>query len=190
VRVGVYGGSFNPPHAGHLILAADAVESLGLDLLLFVPAHLQPFKVEDDAVASPEARAEMVRLATRGAKSFLLDTAELDRGGLSYTVDTLEELSRRHAGAELFLIVGEDALERFGEWKNPERVREMATLAILRRHSGAKKPSIPDGVVEASSRLVEISSTEIRARVKAGNSICGFVPEAVENYIEANALYR
>ncbi len=190
VRVGVYGGSFDPPHAGHLILSADAVRNLALDLLLFVPAATQPFKAERKGSAGPEQRAEMVKIAVGNAKSIAVDTLELTRGGLSYTVDTLEELSRRHPGAELFLIVGEDALNDFEKWKNPERIRELATLAILRRHSGAEKRPLPPGVVEASSRLVEISSTEIRERVKAGNSIRGFVPEAVENYIEANALYR
>ena len=190
MRVGVYGGSFDPPHAGHLILASDALKNLELDLLLFVPASTQPFKADRTGTASPEQRAAMVELAIGGTRGFHADTAELERGGLSYTVDTLEELSRKHPGAELFLIVGEDALDDFAKWKSPNRIKELATIAILRRHGGASERPLPPGVVEASSRLVEISSTEIRARVKAGNSIRGFVPEAVENYIESNALYR
>ena len=190
MRVGVYGGSFDPPHAGHLILAADAVKNLELDLLLFVPASTQPFKADRTGTASPAQRSEMVRLALAKEGSFQLDTVELERGGLSYTVDTLEELSRRYAGAELFLIVGEDALDDFAKWKSPNRIKELATIAILRRHGGDSRRPLPPGVVEASSRLVEVSSTEIRSRVKAGNPIRGFVSEAVENYIEANALYR
>lgn len=189
VRVGIYGGSFDPPHAGHLILAADAVRNLRLDLLLFVPSARQPFKTDRPGMASPAARSEMVGLSIRNVQTFALDTVELDRGGLSYTVDTLEELSRRYAGAELFLIVGEDALRDFAKWKNPERIRALATLAVLRRHPGAREGELPEGVLEASSRLVDVSSTEIRERVKAGNSIHGFVCDAVENYIEANALY-
>jgi nicotinate-nucleotide adenylyltransferase len=189
VRVGVYGGSFDPPHAGHLMLARDAVESLDLDLLLFVPVHSQPFKV-GRAGAAPEARGEMVKLAIGGEKTFRLETVEMERGGLSYTVDTLEELSRRNAGAELFLIVGEDALRDFQKWKNPARIRELATVAVLRRHPGADARPVPEDVLEASRRLVDVSSTEIRSRVRAGQSIRGFVPEAVENYIETNALYR
>ncbi len=190
MRVGVYGGSFDPPHAGHLILASDAGKNLELDLLLFVPASTQPFKADRTGSASPEQRATMVTEAVTGRSSFKLDTVELERGGLSYTVDTLEELSRRYAGAELFLIVGEDALDDFAKWKSPNRIKELATIAILRRHRGLSERPLPPGVVEASSRLVELSSTEIRARVKAGNSIHGFVPEAVETYIESNALYR
>jgi nicotinate-nucleotide adenylyltransferase len=190
VRVGVYGGSFDPPHAGHLILASDAVRNLQLDLLLFVPASTQPFKADRQGVGSPAARAEMLRLAVGDGPIFQVDTVELDRGGLSYTVDTLEELSRRYAGAELFLIVGEDALKDLPKWKSPERIRELATPAILRRHERSPARPLPAGVREASDRLVGVSSTEIRERVKAGNSIRGFVCEAVENYIEANALYR
>jgi nicotinate-nucleotide adenylyltransferase len=189
VRVGVYGGSFDPPHAGHLILAADAVSNLELDLLLFVPASTQPFKADRTGRVSPEHRSAMVELAIGGARSFQLDAVELKRGGLSYTVDTLEELSRRYRGAELFLIVGEDALDDFAKWKSPGRIKELATIAILRRHGGASGRPLPPGVVEASSRLVELSSTEIRARIAAGNSIRGFVPESVQTYIEANALY-
>ncbi len=190
MRVGIYGGSFDPPHAGHLVLAADAAENLNLDLVLFVAAFAQPFKTGRSEAALPAARAEMVRLAIGDSKTFRPDTVEMDRGGLSYTVDTLEELSRRYAGAELFLIVGEDALGEFSSWKDPGRIRQLATLAVLRRHPGSETRALPEGVVEASRRLVELSSTEIRQRVKAGNSIRGFVPEAVENYIEANALYR
>ena len=95
MRVGVYGGSFDPPHAGHLILAADAVRNLELDLLLFVPASTQPFKADRTGSATPSQRSEMVRMALAKEGSFQLDTVELERGGLSYTVDTLEELSRR-----------------------------------------------------------------------------------------------
>ncbi|MDQ6718006.1 MAG: nicotinate-nucleotide adenylyltransferase [Gemmatimonadota bacterium] len=190
MRVGVYGGSFDPPHAGHLILAADALRNLSLDHLIFVPAATQPFKTDKNGGAPPEARLEMVRLATSGQKSFSVEALEVDRGGLSYTVDTLEELSRRNAGAELFLIVGEDAARELDSWKDPARIRELATVAVLRRHPKGASSPLPDGFVEASGRLVDLSSTEIRERVKAGNSIRGFVTEAVEHYIEANALYR
>ncbi len=190
VRVGVYGGSFDPPHSGHLILAADAARNLDLHRVLFVPASTQPFKPGKTGGASPEARLEMLRLAVKGQKSFAVDTVELDRGGLSYTVDTLEELSRRNAGAELFLIVGEDAARELDRWKNPVRIRELAKVAVLRRHPEGADTPLPEGFVEASRRLVDLSSTEIRERVQVGNSIRGFVSEAVEHYIEANALYR
>jgi nicotinate-nucleotide adenylyltransferase len=193
VRVGVYGGSFDPPHVGHLILAADAQANLKLDLLLFVPVFAQPLKSASGGAAPPEKRLAMLRSAIGGEKDskFRVATIEVDRGGLSYTVETLEELARKHPGAELFLIVGEDALESFEKWREPERIRELATLAVLRRHPVGNRPAaLPAGVVEASSRLVDLSSSEIRDRVKAGESIRGFVPESVEDHIRSNGLYR
>jgi len=193
VRVGIYGGSFDPPHVGHLILAADALSTLKLDILLFVPVFAQPLKGAHGAAASPENRLAMLRSAIGEKKDskFLVEPIEVVRGGLSYTVETLEELARKHPGAELFLIVGEDALESFEKWREPERIRQLATAAVLRRHlDGARPVALPAGVVEASSRLVDLSSSEIRDRVKAGESIRGFVPESVEDHIRSNGLYR
>ena len=193
VRVGVYGGSFDPPHVGHLILAADAHANLKLDLLLFVPTFTQPLKSGHKGIAPPEKRLAMLRSAIGEGKDskFRVETVEVDRGGLSYTVETLEELTRKHLGAELFLIVGEDALESFEKWREPDRIRELATLAVLRRHPQGERPAgLPAGIVEASSRLVDLASSEIRKRVKAGESIRGFVPESVEDYIRSNGLYR
>jgi len=193
VRVGVYGGSFDPPHVGHLILAADAHANLKLDLLLFVPTFTQPLKRGHKGIAPPEKRLAMLRSVIGEGKDskFRVETVEVDRGGLSYTVETLEELTRKHLGAELFLIVGEDALESFEKWREPDRIRELATLAVLRRHPQGERPAgLPAGIVEASSRLVDLASSEIRKRVKAGESIRGFVPESVEDYIRSNGLYR
>lgn len=189
MRVGIYGGSFDPPHVGHVMLAADACDNLELDQLLFIPAHTQPFKAGREDVAAPEHRLAMLRMAIGADPRFRVETAEIDRGGLSYTVDTLEELAPRYAGAELFLIVGEDAVESMVSWRLPERILELVKLAALRRNRGHRKP-LANGVVEASTRIVELASSEIRQRVRAGKSIHGFVCEAVENYISENALYR
>src|ERR1700681_1571219 len=113
MRIGVFGGTFDPPHVGHLLLAADARDALQLDRLIFIPAGAQPFKVETPPVASAEDRLEMVRLAVADDANYAVDDAEINRKGLSYTVDTLEHLSERHPTARLFLLMGEDVLAGF-----------------------------------------------------------------------------
>lgn len=193
MRIGVFGGTFDPPHVGHLLLAADAFEALRLDKLIFVPASIQPFKVGTPAVASPTDRLEMVRLSAGDDPRYSVDDAEIGREGLSYTVDTLEDLSRRNRREEIFLLVGEDALAGFAGWRNRERILELATLAVMHRAgtSGSEKKSVVhDGVVSLSARRIDVSSTEIRERVRTGKSIKGFVAEPVERFIRARGLYR
>jgi nicotinate-nucleotide adenylyltransferase len=192
VRIGVFGGTFDPPHVGHLLLASDAREALGLDNLIFVPAATQPFKIHAPAVASPQDRLEMVRLAVADDANYTVDDTEIARKGLSFTVDTLEHLSKKHPRAELFLLLGEDALAGVEQWRNPGRIRELATLAMMRRTGSEGPPVAPiaTGVKAVSTRRVDVSSTEIRERLRAGKSIKGFVPESVEQFIEARGLYR
>ena len=192
MRIGVFGGTFDPPHIGHLLLASDAREALRLDRLTFVPAAIQPFKIGTPPVASSRDRFEMVRLAVADDANYMVDETEIDRKGLSFTVDTLEQLSKRNPGAELFLLLGEDALAGVDKWKNPERIRELATLAVMRRSGPEGSPVAPisAGAIAVSTRRVDVSSTEIRERLRAGKSIKGFVPESVERFIEARGLYR
>ncbi|MEO8579375.1 MAG: nicotinate-nucleotide adenylyltransferase [Gemmatimonadales bacterium] len=194
MRIGVLGGTFDPPHVGHLLLASDAIDALGLDRLIFVPAGAQPLKVNTPPVASARDRAEMVRLAVADDANYTVDEAEIDRKGLSYTVDTLEHLSERYKGAQLFLLMGQDTLASFEQWRNPKRIRELATLAVMKR-GGSEAPgfSADDagiGVITVSARRVDVSSTEIRERLRGNKSIKGFVPESVERFIEARGLYR
>ena len=191
VRIGVFGGTFDPPHVGHLLLASDAREALSLDRLIFVPTGTQPFKVETPPVASATDRLEMIRLAVEDDAVYTVDDTEIRRAGLSYTVNTLEHLAERYAGAELFLLLGEDSLSSFNQWRNPERIRELATLAVMRR-GGREEASTggAKGVTFVSARRVDVSSTEIRERLRAGKSIKGFVPECVERFIEDRGLYR
>ncbi len=192
MRIGVFGGTFDPPHVGHLLLAADAREALRLDRLIFIPAGAQPFKVETPPVATGRDRLEMLRLAVADDANYMVDDAEINRKGLSYTVDTLEHLAGQYKGAELFLLLGQDALAGFGQWRNPERIRQLATLAVMKR-SGAQGPRVEvaaEGVVTVSTRRVDVSSTEIRERLREEKSIKGFVPEGVERFIEARGLYR
>src|ERR1700682_4204056 len=120
MRVGVFGGTFDPPHVGHLLLASDARDALHLDTLIFVPASTQPFKADTPPVASPQDRLEMVRLAVADDANYTVDDTEINRKGLSYTVDTLEHLAERFKGAKLFLLMGQDTLAGFPKLRNPK----------------------------------------------------------------------
>jgi nicotinate-nucleotide adenylyltransferase len=191
LRLGVLGGTFDPPHVGHLIAAGDAFESLALDKLVFIPVAAQPLKTDAPAGASPEQRLEMVRLAIQGDPRFSVSDTEIRRGGLSYTVDTLETIKRENPAATVFLIVGMDALAGFERWKNPERIRELAEIAVLSR-TGERgvDAKVGGGVTVVGTRRIDISSSEIRQRLAAGKSIHGFVAESVESYIATMKLYK
>jgi len=195
VRLGIFGGSFDPPHVGHLLAAVDAFEALQLDKLIFVPAATQPLK--SDVVATPaHLRLAMVKLLVGADERFAVDAVEIDRAGLSYTVDTLETFAQRFPKAERFFLVGEDAMAAFGAWKRPQQILTLARVAILRRPRGGNGAALerssdqPNGTIALATRLVDVSSTEIRERVRAGKSIKGFVPESVAAFIETERLYR
>ena len=199
MRIGVFGGSFDPPHVGHLLTASDALEALALDRLVLVPAARQPLK--DGSGAEAGHRLAMARLLVGDDPRFTVDPIEIDRGGLSFTVDTLATLAGRWPEAELVLLVGADVLSSFHLWREPARVRALATLAVLTRATGddAGAAGVPDATgappLEPPPRVVrtrriDVSSTEIRARIRAGQSIRGFVPEAVADYIRSARLYR
>lgn len=188
MRIGVLGGSFNPPHNGHLIVASDAFEALGLDRLLIVPASANPLKATADG-AGPAERLEMCRLAFGGDPRFEVSSMEIDRGGLSFTVDTLEALAASNPGAELVLLLGKDSFLTVDRWRRPERIRELARLAVLTRGDDGESEGVPEGVVPVTTRRVDISSSEIRMRLRTGMSVRGFVAESVERFIFAAKLY-
>jgi nicotinate-nucleotide adenylyltransferase len=198
VRLGVLGGTFDPPHLGHLLAASDAYEALALDRLLFIPAAIQPFKAQ--AVhATPEQRLRMLELMVAGDRRFGVDPIEIERTGLSYTVDTLEALAAREPAAQRFLLIGEDLAHQITMWRDPERIAELARIVVLTRggtgngwagpHVAASaSPAVP--LTRLATRRIDISSSEIRARVRAGKSIHGFVTEAVAEFIRSAGLYR
>jgi nicotinate-nucleotide adenylyltransferase len=194
-RIGVFGGTFDPPHIGHLLAASDAAERLLLDVVLWVPAAQQPMKTIA-AATPPLLRLRMVELTIAGDQRHALEPTEVERGGLSYTVDTLQKLSRSYPGAELFLLLGEDAWRTFGSWRDPDRILELATVAVLMRDlevesAGAVGPGgNPDRPIRLPTRRIDVSATEIRNRVRAGLSIRGFVLEQVEQYIAEHRLYH
>jgi nicotinate-nucleotide adenylyltransferase len=190
VRLGIFGGSFDPPHLGHLLPLIDAAETLGLDRVCFVPAATQPFKA-GRASASAEDRFAMTERLVAGVPGFEASRAEIERAGLSYTVDTLAALRAEEPGTELTLLLGADAFALFPKWKEPGRIRQLASLAVLAR--GDEQVSVgdePSGIQLLRTRRVDISSTELRARVADGRTIRGFVPDAVADYIAAHRLYR
>jgi nicotinate-nucleotide adenylyltransferase len=186
VRVGLFGGTFDPPHLGHLLAASDACEALELDRLVFVPNSVQPLKSALPA-ASAQDRLEMVRRLCQDDARFGVDPIEVERGGLSYTVDTLRAYRDRHPGAALFLLVGADVLESLPAWRDTATVLELAQLIVLTR--GAMPAGVSGAGRALATRQVEMSSTEIRARVRAGLSIKGFVPDSVAAYIVDRRLY-
>ncbi len=193
------GGTFDPPHVGHLVVAADALDALGVDRVVFVPTGAQPFK-GNSIWASPAARLAMTRLAVGDDPCLAVDAIEIDRGGLSYTVDTLREWARRSPGDRRFLLLGADAARSIGKWRDPLTVLDLAELVVLRRGDFEADevehwlPRTPAGTVPPyrvlDARRIDVSSTEIRVRVQAGRSIRGFVPDAVREYIEHHLLYR
>lgn len=190
MRLGIYGGSFDPPHLGHLLTASDACERLALDRLVWVPAGVQPLKA-GLARATPAQRLAMVRLLTAGDARFEVDPVEIERDGLSYTVDTVAAYAARYPDAERFLLVGADVPGSFHLWKEPDRIRSLATLAVLERAADGAGTGVPaEGMLRLPTRRVDVSSTEIRARLADGRSIHGFVPESVARFIEAERLYR
>lgn len=199
MRVGVFGGSFDPPHVGHLLVASDALEALALDRVVFVPAATQPLKA-GRARATSAQRLAMVEALVGDDPRFVVDPVEIDRGGLSFTVETLETLRARWPGAALVLLAGADVLTTFVQWRAPERVRALATLVVLARAVGrehdalcvpAVPPDFPGGPpVLLQTRRVDVSSTEVRARLAAGRSIRGFVPDGVADLIRSAGLYR
>lgn len=191
MRIGVLGGTFDPPHVGHFLAAVDAFEKLLLDELIFVPAATQPLKTGAPALASAKDRLEMVRRAVGDDTRFEVSEAEIARGGLSYTVETLEALARERPGAELVFILGMDALSSFDQWKSPDRILELASLAVLARSGDhGVSADVGGGVTVVGTRRIDVSSSEIRQRIAEGKSIRGFVAESVEAYISAENLYR
>jgi nicotinate-nucleotide adenylyltransferase len=187
MRIGIFGGTFDPPHVGHLLAASDAYEALGLDRVLFVPAAAQPLK--SAIAASPADRLAMVERLVGDDPRFAVDPIEIERGGLSFTVDTLRALRDRwksDGALALVLLLGADAAATLPQWREPEEVARLAEVVVLRR--GESNRTVVGRTID--TRGVDVSSTEIRARVRAGKSIHGFVPEPVAAYIEGRRLYR
>ena len=187
MRLGVFGGSFDPVHVGHLIVAEAAADILGLEKILFVPARVQPFKVGLHS-ASADDRVVMLQLAIEDNPRFSLDRREIERDGPSYTVDTLRELHSEIPQDQLFLLVGADAALDLPLWHEAESLADYATLIVLSR-PGFEMPESEMISRSIDVPAISLSATHIRQSASAGGSLRYLLPSAVMEYIESNGLY-
>jgi nicotinate-nucleotide adenylyltransferase len=201
MRIGVFGGTFDPVHFGHLIMAEQCREQGRLDQVLFVPAALPPHK-QSQPISPFGKRVEMLALAIAGHSAFRVDELEKSRPGPSFTVDTLRELQDRHTAAELTLIMGADCLPDLAHWREPERIAELAMLAVVGRPGWSVwppeqlrsalrlPPQAPLRQMAVHAPLIDISSRDLRRRAAEGRSLRYLVPRAVEEYIAVHQLYQ
>ena len=190
--IGIFGGTFDPVHNAHLLLAEAAREELGLDALIFMPANIPPHKIDGRAITPAHCRVEMLRMAIADNPCFSLSTYEIDSKGVSYTVETLKWLRAGHPRADLTLLIGGDAARDFGTWRQPEEIARLARLAVWERPGIPLPKEVLPGVGyhTLDAPLMEISSTDIRGRVARGSSIRYRAPRAVIDYINQHGLYR
>ena len=182
-KIGIFGGTFDPIHHGHLILARDAVETLELDRVIFIPAAISPHKLDREPTP-PAVRLEMVRAAIEGEPAFAVDAMELERPPPSYAIDTVETLRKREPAGDFFFLIGEDNVARLSTWHRFPELSQMVQFAVLDRSGLNTAHPYP-----AVRRHLDISATDIRKRVASGRSIRYLVPPAVEKIIRARQLY-
>ena len=199
VKLGVLGGTFDPPHAGHLTLGEVALSHLALDKVLFIPAG-EPWRKEGQEISLAEDRLAMTRLAVAGNPRFEASAVEIERPGPSYIVDTLGELLARHGPeTELYVILGQDALLDLPNWKEPRRIVALAWLAVALRSPGrdldvtdleAAVPGISRRLIVLPMSYVDVSATALREWARKGADLRDLVPPSVEAYIKEHALYQ
>ncbi len=193
LRLAVFGGSFNPPHVAHLAVAEAAAEAAGLDRVLWMPAATPPHKQDAPGLVPAEHRLAMTQLATDGNPRFAVSDLEVQRGGTSYTVDTLRALRAAHPEADLVLLLGGDSLADFATWRDPAGILALARLVVYRR-PGDRLEAVPPSTLERTTfveaPLLDLSGTALRARLTAGQTVRYLVPDAVLAYVEAHGLYQ
>ena len=196
-RLGVYGGTFDPIHIGHLIIATQIQTALNLDRIIFVPAGVPPHK--DPAHVSPAIhRLAMLRLAVQDNPAFAVDTIELDRDGRSFTADTLATFREREPDAGIWFIMGGDSLADLHNWRSPETIASLARLAVARRPgwdidvdaANRQTPATTGRIDLIDTPLIDIASHEIRARRRSGQPVRYLIPDGVLEYVQRNGLYR
>lgn len=196
-RIGIMGGTFDPIHYGHLLIAQSAAEEFGLDQVLFLPTGKSPHKSEKQ-VSDPKLRCQMVEIAIKDNENFAISTIEAENRETNYTCLTLEKLHKIYENAKLFFIMGEDSLDDFSTWKNPKEICRQATILIAVRNDTG------EGIQEKIKKTAEhyqgemyvlhapnfsVSSREIRERIKNGKSVRYMLPEQVDAFIRQNLLY-
>jgi len=186
VRIGIFGGSFDPPHIGHLIIAQESVIGLDLDKLCFMPLNRSKDK---KPCAGPEERLDMLRMAIKGNEFFDIDDREIKRGGITYSIDSITEIKATRANDELFFILGTDALNSLPAWKNAKKLIKLVKFALYKRQGNyGIMPDIDIAYIDGP--IIDVSSSLIRERVKKGVSIRYIVPLEIEQYIYAKGLYK
>jgi len=199
-RIGIFGGSFDPIHLGHLLMAEQFRSELSLDTVKFIPAKISPFKLNYTPTADKH-RLEMLKLAIGAHPNFEIDPIEIQRGGVSYTIDTVEQLQSNQPDATWFLLIGADSLKDFKKWKSPGKLLQSVQLVVARR-GGCPEPDWKelDGLASEETLraiqeirldipVMEISSTAVRQRIETKRSIRYLVPAPVEVYIQEHQLY-
>ena len=200
-RIGIFGGSFDPIHIGHLLLAELCCESLELDQVRFLVANVSPFKT-DKQPANNKDRVEMVKLAIGGNPKFEIDTREIDRGGVSFTIDSVRSIVAEYGDSKLFLLMGADAIDDIANWREPGELFALATPCVISRggagepHWDVLKPYMDafllSEIIKAkvTAPQIEVSSYDLRERIKRGKSVRYQIPPAVESFICEHQLYR
>lgn len=194
MHIGIYGGSFNPPHIAHLIVAEQARSQFGLDKVLWIPNHIPPHK-SAEAFASPHDRLEMTRHAIQSNPAFEISSIELDRKGTSFMVDTVQALRENAPADSFYLIIGGDSLADFMTWHEPESIVAQVPLLVYRRPGANQnttpvEKAFPGRVHFVDAPPLEVSSKSIRDMVRANQSIRYLLPDSVLTYIQQNQLYR
>ncbi|TWU26315.1 Nicotinate-nucleotide adenylyltransferase [Novipirellula galeiformis] len=201
MRIGLFGGSFDPVHLGHLWIAEAARESLELDQVRWIPTATSPLKLHG-AIASDQDRVQMLKLALSGDTHHEVDEREIERADVSYTVETVSQFLAEMPGTQFFLIIGSDSLATIRKWREPQRLLELITLAVVQRGGEAEIDfSVLQGLVDSDRidaiasqvikmPVIELSSSELRDRIAAGRSIRYRTPRSVEALIRARGLYR
>ncbi len=218
-RIGIFGGTFDPIHLGHLILAETAFEQLKLDKLIFVPAKISPYKTDLPPAASAEHRMMMIQLAIAGREKWRLDSREIVREGPSFTIDTVRELQQEHEGSTFFLFIGEDQLQGLSGWKESEVLNQLVSFVVFSRTHLPSMPTetlndalaqgLPSALLKAGAsikntnyqkkfsitpihlnRFVDISSTDIRERLAKNKNVDYLLSSTVHDYIKTHHLYK
>ena len=188
MKIGILGGTFNPVHIGHLILAEEAREKLSLGKIIFVPANLPPHKDNGD-IAAAESRLRMLKLSVKGNKYFGVSDTEIKRQGRSYTIDTIKEFKQKYPADELYFIIGSDLLTYLDEWKDLNEINKLVKFIAATR-PGYPLEKIPACIQTLGIRAVDVSGFEVRRCIKENKSFRYLVPEAVFKYINKKRLYK
>lgn len=186
MRIGILGGTFNPPHIGHFVLAKGVSEQIGLDKVFFVPTNIPPHKEQDEV--SPEHRLKMLELSLEGRKDFEILDLEIERGGVSYTVDTVKQLIKSYPEDDFYLMVGSDLANDFSSWKDFDELKKLVKIVVAQRNHDPLKSG--NDFILAEITQIHISSSFIREHLKEGRSVDYLVNDKVLDYINKHNLYR